>query len=353
MSILIKNGKVWNGERFCFSDVLTDGERIKKISEQIADNSDFIFNAEGKIVSPGLVDAHVHMRGMNKEFGTASETSNIPFGVTAVADACAVCGDKKLLDSFLVKNVVFVPAEIRENKAFFNSVENGLKKYGEKAVGIKIYFDTQASEAKDLRPLCETVEYAAKHKLIVMVHSSNSPIPIPELLGVLRKGDILTHAYHGGIHNIAEDNFESLKAAKERGVIIDVGFAGYVHADFEVLRRGLECGALPDTISTDITKLSVYKRGGRYGMTMCMSIARYLGMNEENVFRAVTSAPAKVLGKEHEWGFLKAGRCADIAVFDYTNEGFDLTDKAGHRIASENGYRCVLTVADGKVVYKD
>ena len=109
---------------------------------------------------------------------------------------------------------------------------------------------------------------------------------------------------------------------------------------------------IADTISTDITKFSAYKRGGRYGMTMCMSIAKTLGMDEESVFRAVTSAPAKVLKKEDEWGYLKEGRQADVAVFDYTSEGFNLTDKAGNHIESESGYRCVLTLVNGEVVYR-
>jgi len=30
-----------------------------------------------------------------------------------------------------------------------------------------------------------------------------------------------------------------------------------------------------------------------------------------------------------------------------------MTDKAGNRVASENGYRCVLTIADGEVVFAD
>ena len=87
-------------------------------------------------------------------------------------------------------------------------------------------------------------------------------------------------------------------------------------------------------------------------MTMCMNIAKTLGMNEEEILRSVTSTPAKVLGKENEWGYLKSGRCADIAVFDYADESFNLTDKTGNRITSETGYRCVMTVADGEVVFK-
>lgn len=351
--ILIKNGKVWDGERFYFADILTENEKIAKIAEQIDEAAEFEYDASGKIVSAGLVDAHVHMRGIDKEFGIHAELSNIPFGVTAAADACGAYGDKALLDTFLLKNVIFVPAELRNNKAYFDSAEKMLGKYKEKAIGIKVYFDTQISEVKDIKPLCEVVEFAEANNLIIMVHSSNSPVSMAELLGVLRKGDILTHAYHGGTNNVSEDRFECIKTAKKRGIIIDAGLAGYVHTDFKVFENAISCGAVPDVISTDITRFSAYKMGGRYWMTMCMSIAKHLGMSEEDIFRTVTSAPAKALGMENEWGHLRVGRCADLAVFDYTNEGFGLTDKAGNHIESENGYRCVLTVADGEVVYRN
>ncbi len=351
--ILIKNGKVWDGERFYFADVLTADAKISKIANKIDEAADFEYDASGKIVSAGLVDAHVHMRGISSiEFGVQAETSSIPFGVTAAADASGVHGNKSLLDSFMLKNLVFICAEFKDNKACFENAENMLKQYGEKAIGIKVYFDTQISKVKDIKPICEVVEFAEANNLIVMVHSSNSPVSMAELLGVLRKGDILTHAYHGGKNNVSEDNYECIKEAKKRGVIIDAGFAGHVHTDFKVFEGAVKSGTIPDAISTDITRFSAYKRGGRYGMTMCMSIAKHLGMSEEDIFKAVTSNPAKALGKENEWGHLQVGRCADIAVLDYTNEGFDLTDKAGNRITSETGYRCVLTVADGELVYK-
>lgn len=351
--ILIKNGRVWDGEKFYFADVLTDDGKISKIKQKIDEKADFKYDADGKIVSAGLVDAHVHMRGINRTFGIHAELSSIPFGVTAAADAWGSRGDKALLDTFLLKNVIYVPAEIRENKAYFDKADSLLEKYGDKVVGLKVCFDTEQADVRDVSPLREAVEYAEKKNLIVMVHSSNPPVSMAELLNVLRKGDILTHAYHGGRNNVSDDGFECIKAAKKRGVIIDIGYAGHVHTDFKVLEEGIACGAIPDVISTDITKFSAYKRGGRYGMTMCMNIARHLGMSEEDIFRSVTSNPAKALGKENEWGYLKVGRCADIAVFKYCNEGFDMTDKAGNRVASENGYRCVLTIADGEVVFAD
>lgn len=351
--ILIKGGRVWDGEKFFYVDVLTDGEQIARIEHGIEEDAEFVYDATGKTVTPGLVDAHVHMRGLNEEFGIHAELSAVPFGVTAAADACAVYGDKALLDSFLLKNVVFVPVGFQNNRACFDTVEKGLVAYGERVVGIKVYFDTQISDIKDIKPLCEAVEFAEKKDLKIMVHSSNSPVSMGELLGTLRKGDILTHTYHGGNNNVSEDNYQCIKDAKRRGVIIDAGFAGHVHTDFEVFRDAVRCGAIPDIISTDITKFSAYKRGGRYGMTMCMNIAKTFGMREEDIFRAVTSNPSKALGKEKEWGYLALGRSADVAVFDYTNEGFDLTDKSGNRISNTQGYRCCLTLSDGQVVFRN
>lgn len=354
-NLLIKNGKVWNGEKFLKADVFAEDGKIAEIAESIIKNADYVYDANGKIVSAGLVDAHVHMQGISsKEFGINADISCIPFGVTSAADASAgVNGSKELLNNILVKNKVFVCANFENNKVKFKYTEKMLEIYGDKVVGIKIYFDKCISDVSDISPLKEVVDFADKKNLIVMVHSSNSPVPMRELLNTLRSGDILTHSYHGGINNASEDNFECIKKAKTRGIKIDAGFAGNVHTDFKVFRDAVSLGAKPDIISTDITNASAYKRGGRYGMTMCMSIAKTLGMDEKEIFTAVTSAPAKALGKENEWGYLKKGRCADIAVFDYTDEGFDLTDKADNRIVSKKGYRCALTVANGQIVYKD
>ena len=350
--ILIKKGRVWDGEKFFFADILTDGKVIAKIENNIYDKADYIFDAEGKIVSAGLVDIHVHMKGIaSDDFGIEPQMSSFPFGVTAVNDAGSANGDRALLDSFAVKNTVFVGTEIRRNHADFTFTEKLLQKYGDKAIGIKVYFDKTLTEVSDITPLKEICDYASKKGLKVMVHCSNSPTSMAEIVKTLSSGDILTHIYHGGESSCCDNDFEAFKLAKQKSVVLDTGFAGHVHTDFLNLKKSIKAGFLPDTISTDITRLSAYQRGGRYGMTMCMSMAHTVGLSEENIFRAVTSQPAKVLGKE--WGYLKEGRCADIAVFDYTDESFDLTDNAQNRLNCNTGYRCVLTVADGQIIYTD
>lgn len=353
MSILIKNGRLWDGENAFLSDVFIDGSEIAEISPEITRNADFVYNAEGQAVSAGLVDIHVHMQGISTDaFGIQTEMSCLPFGVTAACDAGGIKGNRERLESFAVKSNAFAAVDVKNNHIEKSSAEARIALYGDKCRGLKLYFDTESPDVKDATPLCELCEYAESKGLKVMVHSSNSPVPMSSFLKYMRRGDILTHAYHGGANNSSEDNFECLKAAKKRGIIVDIGFAGHVHTDFEVLRCGIENGAAPDTISTDITRCSAYKRGGIYGMTMCMSIAKHLGMCEKDIFRAVTSSAAKAVGKENESGTLKVGKIADIAVLDENGCGFSLTDKAGHHIASSSGYRCVLTVVNGEIVYR-
>lgn len=352
--ILIKNGRVWNGECFHYADILTEENTIVKIEKAIEDHADHIFDATGKIVSAGLVDTHVHMRGISShKYGIQAEMSCFPFGVTAAADAGGWHGDRALLDSFMVKNVVFAGVRITDNKADLAAAETLLAQYGDKAAGLKVYFDTNGSTVSDTTPLREVCAYARANGLQVMVHCNHSPTPMVDILDALNPGDILTHIYHGGSNTIEADDYSAYRLARQKGIILDMGMAGHVHTDFGVLKRAISAGCLPHTISTDITKASAYKRGGRYGMTMCMNIAQTLGMQEQDIFRAVTSAAAKALGKENDWGYLKVGRQADIAVFHVTDEPFDLTDKAKNRVHNQKGYRCVLTISDGQVVYRD
>ncbi len=352
--ILIKNGRVFDGESFILSDVLIEGESIAKIESGISAAADITFDASGKTVSAGLVDIHTHLRGVSStRFGIQAEMSCFPFGVTAAVAASAVSGDRALLDSFALKNSVFVCAKIFDDVADLTNAEKMAEIYGDKVVGVKVYYDTAETSVRTAEPLIKICEYAHEKGLRVMVHCTNSPISTAELLGVLGEGDILTHAFHGGVNNAALDGFESMKAAKARGVIIDTGCAGNVHTDFEVFGQAIKHGALPDTISTDVTKLSAFVRGGRYGMTMCMSMAKTLGMSETDIFKAVTLTPAKAVGRGAEWGRLEVGKPADVAVFDYTDQPFSLTDKAGNHIENDKGYRCVLTVSDGQIVYKD
>lgn len=353
MTVLLANGRVWDGERFYLADVLVKDGVISRIESNIIACADFTYDASGKIVSAGLVDAHVHMRGISSaDFANSADLATIPFGVTAAADAWACFGNAMFLDTLAVKSVVYVGTSVKSGRAVFDATERVLADYGERAIGVKLAFDTANPEIYDIQPLVDVVKFAEKHGLSVLVHSTGSPVPMSDIVSCLRAGDVLTHAFHGGRNNAAEDGYECLINAKKQGIFVDAGFAGHVHTDFSVFYGAVKQGILPDIISSDITKLSAYTRGGIYGLTACMSIAVDAGMSEEDVFKAVTGTPAKALRRESEWGMLKEGVAADIAVLDYVDNGYDLTDKSGGRIHSKCGYRCELTLVNGCITYR-
>lgn len=352
MNILIKNGRIWDGERFFCGDVFVEDGRIAKIAEKIDEPAFFVIDAEGMIVSAGLVDLHMHMQGVSADtIGIPVEASSFPFGVTAVADGGAEQGDEALLKTLQVKNMVFPVARIIEDRLDEEETDQRVARYGEYTAGVKLYLDDGSKNISTGAALQQVCDYAAKRGLRVMVHCNGSPISMDEIMDTLRPGDILTHIYHGGKNSAAADDFACLRKGREKGIVLDAGFAAHVHTDMKVLADALAAGVYPDTISTDITCYSAFMRGGRYGLTMCMSMARAAGMPEEEIFKAVTTAPAKALGKA--WGRLYEGGVADIAVLAWEKDGFDLTDHAGNRLQSPVGYRCKFTVVDGKIVFKD
>ncbi len=353
-SILLKNGRIWDGERFFRGDVFIGNGKISRISQNISEQADFIMDVNGNIVSAGLVDVHTHLRGVSSDsIGAQAEISCFPFGVTCAADAEGVNGNKQCMDCLMVKTKVFVNVPIEKNRARLDIARNKLMEYGERAVGLKVFFDEKINEVWSIEPLSDICEFASENNLKVMVHSTNSPVPMSDIVNTLKSGSIISHIFHGGKNNAEDDGFESLLTAREKGVITDLGFEGLIHTDFNILKEAIRQGVFPDTISTDLTKVSMYTLGGKYGLTMCMSIAGEMGMNEADVFRAVTSTPAKVLGMEDCCGHIKENEAANIAVLEETTEaGYNITDIFGNTINSEKGYQCILTVSDGEVVFR-
>jgi dihydroorotase len=221
MKILLKNGRIWDGFRFFYGDILTEDMRIAKIEPHIEAEAQYVYDAAGKIVSPGLVDAHVHMAGIEPDpYGINAEMSALPFGVTAVADAGGAHANREIAAACQVKNLTFVSVSIRDDVADFQVAEKKLALYGDRAIGLKVYFDTSSGQVRTIAPLQAICAYARERGLMVMVHCSHSPVAMAEILETLAPGDILTHAYHSGENNAAEDGFASLQKAKQRGVII-------------------------------------------------------------------------------------------------------------------------------------
>ncbi len=351
--VLFKNGKLWDGTAFHHTNIYVKDGTVADIGTDIVCDGGQVIDLAGNIVSAGLVDVHTHLRGISADvFGVDVDNTLLPLGVTAAGDASGEKGNADLLDTFGIHSRVFAGVSFRDNHAVLDATQASLERYGKYASGIKVYVDSRVSEMKDTTPLREAIEFAQQHGLRVMLHVSHAPLSMSEIFSCLRAGDIVSHVFHGGEHHIAEDDFISYCEAQARGVIMDASPAGNVHVNFELWRQAIARDAAPNVIGTDITCISAHTRGGFYGLPMCMSIARDMGMSEVAVFRAVTSAAAQALGMEHICGSVAIGRAADLTVLeDSTNGAYDLIDRQGNRVANSHGYHCILTLRNGEIVY--
>lgn len=355
-STVIKNARIFDGEKFISGDILLAKGKIAGIGEYSASDAfdcDYIFDVGGAVVTAGLVDIHTHLWSVSPDvFGTSAEGTGFPNGVTACVDGGAVKGDKTLLDSMQMNTAVFVCTKVEDDRVYFEKTNELLEAYGDRAVGVKLYFDTTGGQAHSIEPLRQICAFARERGLKVMVHCSHSPVPMYDIVDTLSEGDILTHIYHSGESGCEENDYAALRLAREKGVVLDVGMAGHVHTDFRVLERAVECGQLPDTVSTDVTNLSAYSRGGNYGLCLCMSILRNAGVSEETVLRMVGENAARAVGRESEWGKLAVGRRADIAVLEWTDESYAFLQDENNTLRGEHSYKCMMTVCDGRVVWR-
>lgn len=352
-SILIQNGRIFDGEKFFTGDVRIEDGRITQLGIGAAANADFVFDATGMTVCPGLVDIHAHMAGITDDaYATPAEASLFPFGVTAAVEASASKGNRSIPDQLMLDSRVFVTTEVKDDHAYFEKTNELLSAFGDRAVGVKVFFDTANPELRSAAPLKQAVAFAQEHGLKVMIHSTGTPVSMTEIVNILRPGDILSHFYHGGKNQCCENNFEAYHLANAKGVVIDVGMAGHIHTDFALLKNAISSGLLPDTLGSDITCFSAFTRGGNYGLTLCMSILKNMGVSEELLLPMVTINAAKAVGMADKWGKLRQGDMANLAVLDWGANPYDFRENPENTLSGTEGYRCRLTVCQGKVTYR-
>jgi dihydroorotase len=180
-----------------------------------------------------------------------------------------------------------------------------------------------------------------------MVHVSDTPIPLDEILEQLRAGDIATHIFNGNLEQVLGPDGRvrpAVRAARERGVVLDVGHAS-IHCDVRVARRAIEEGLLPTTLSTDLHA----PPPGRmvYNLRGVMSKFLALGMSRDDVVASVTSRAAAALGKSAELGSLAPGMAGDAVVMDLEDGHFTYVDGAGNEAKASQRFRTRAVIRAG------
>jgi dihydroorotase len=182
-----------------------------------------------------------------------------------------------------------------------------------------------------------------------MCHIGSAPGNLADVLDLLRPGDILTHSYSGAGNNIVQNGqlITAAKAAKQRGVVFDVGHGGGSF-DFTVCEPAMMQGCHVDTISSDIHAVSI-NTPGYPTLPWVMSKFLAMGLSLEEVVQRATVEPAKIIGRVPGLGTLAIGAPADVAIFDYVDgPSVEFVDTRNNKKSGTRKLVPVLTVKGGR-----
>ena len=174
-----------------------------------------------------------------------------------------------------------------------------------------------------------------------------------QILNTLRPGDILTHCYTGAPNaagdftNIVQEGrlVPAALAAKQRGVIFDVGHGGGSF-DYTVAEVAIAGGCPPNTISSDIHVVSGNTPGMPY-LPWVMSKFLALGFALDQVVAMATINPAKIINRIPKLGTLQIGAPADVAIMEIVEGPVSFVDTRNNRREGRTYLKPVQTVTAG------
>jgi dihydroorotase len=134
-------------------------------------------------------------------------------------------------------------------------------------------------------------------------------------------------------------------AAKQRGVIFDVGHGGGSF-DFTVAEVAIPGGCTPDTISSDIHVFSGNSPGVPY-LPNVMSKFMILGFSLEQVVTMATTAPAKIINRAPKIGTLQIGAPGDVAIMELVEGPVSFLDTRNNKRDGKAYLKPVQTVING------
>ncbi len=343
-------------------DVGVAGGRVAAIRSDLpVADAKKVLDASGCYVTPGLIDFHVHSYWGVNPYDCDLDALCLATGVTTTMDAGSAgpvnfLGFRKLVnESSKTRMLGFValaqhgvlnePGEL-VNLGFADS-DGAAQTIGDNrdiGVGIKVRLHKKSIGENSRAALRLAIKAGETTRTPIMVHVGDTAISMSEIADTLRPGDIITHCYTPQRPSIIDEKgnlLPEVRKAKEREVIFDVGHAGG-HFDFDLVRRAMGEGLLPDIISSDLHGRLKQPGFGIVG-DLPTTLTKFLplGLSLEQIIARCTINPARVAGWQDRIGSLEVGREADIAVLKIVDEPTKLRDSVGgewnvnHRVAAQ------------------
>jgi dihydroorotase len=361
--LVIKGGRVIDPARKFdrIADVAIAGGKIASVSSSIpATSAAQTIDANGKLVVPGLIDIHTHAvrepddaalclaDGVTSLVDAGSRGSDSIDEAVAVAKAAP--NRMRLLINISRTGNDQRNGELRDiNKVDVEATRKAIERHRDYVVGMKVRVSDFVAGENDVRALKLAQSVAGPLGLPIMVHMGQSVSPLPALLAVLKRGDIVTHIYSPPPNGIFWADGTLLPAvldARKRGIWFDVGNGLNKHITWDVVERATKAGLWPDTISTDWVPMG--RTDQIFNAATVLSKFLMLGMPLERVLACATANAVKAIRAFEGLGTLAVGTPADVTVMELRDGRFEFVDNDR---APRTGVQKLVTVEvlkDGK-----
>jgi len=351
--LLLKNGTLVDPARSIHArrDVAFANGVVAAVGENLSPaEAARVVDAAGRLVTPGLIDLHVHVFEGVSHYGIAPDPTCLAHGATTVVDAGSAGADTfagfrkyvieasatRIFAQLNISSMGMISASVGElddlKWADVPKALQTIEKHRDLILGVKVRLtrDSIVGASAGLTPLYRAREAADAAGLPIMVHPQAAWCDsLDDVLAVMRQGDVLTHSFHDHSHGILDDDGtirRSVREARERGVVFDVGH-GQGSFSWSVCEAALAQDFPPTTISSD---LHVYNLNGPvFDLATTVSKFLHLGLSVDDALAKVTAVPAQILHLDGKIGTLAVGAWGDAAVFDLEEGAFDYVDSRG------------------------
>ena len=367
-----------------------------------------VYDATGKIVTPGLIDLHAHVWPGGNYLGTAPDTlmlAELTTTVVSPGDAAAQsvgafrqsvvsASTARVLGFIQISKAAFFtfPQSETPNLDYLNATDaaNALIANSDILLGVKVRESFSVIGNFDLAPLqraidaCTMATNATGIPFKVMCHIGGlrTPALMGDIINLLRPGDIITHAFVGYPNQASQatglaQNFQCIPAAftaKQKGIVLDCGWGGspagqpVIGGSFDYLTAMIcqVAGLRLDTLSSDSHAFTP-STGGRMHLTEVMS--NFLNLNDwanvtpqlgsgsvtppvglEDVVRMTTNTPGQVIGRIPKLGTLQIGAPGDVAIMQLVQGSFTFNDTMGHTLSASQKLIPIKAVKAGALV---
>ncbi|MEI7600730.1 MAG: amidohydrolase/deacetylase family metallohydrolase [Aestuariivirga sp.] len=355
MDLILRGGRVIDPGQGLdgIRDVGFANGKVAAIATRLDSATAQVRDVSGLIVSPGLIDLHTHVYWGGTSLGIDAEEFCRTSGVTTAVDTgSAGPGNfmgfrKHVIERSAVRILAYLHVSHAGIYGFSNTVMVGESEdirlmdpvtaaevadaNRDVIVGIKVRVGRHASGDQGVAPLNIALQVAEETGMPLMAHIDEPPPSYEEVIGMLRPGDVLTHAFRPFPNSPATAQGTvkaAVLAARKRGVLFDIGH-GMGSFAFKTARAMLANGFPPDTISSDVHALCI--NGPAFDQLTTMSKFLCLGMSLPDVIKASTENAAFAL-KRPELGSLKPGSVGDATILSVDEGSFDYVDVVGEHL---------------------